>query len=447
MCIKAAFNYALKILFSRSTKKTVGTKSIKGAIICIALSLIPLVVVISVSDAMISGITERLINLSSGHLQVQYELYQGEKIDLETLDVYLSLVKNTKGVKDAYEMISATGLVASSKARCGATIRACKPEIFSTVDSYKKLFSASDGDLKDFASSNKNCALIGKGIAERLNLKSGDTLRLITTQKINGKITPHLTSFKVSAIISCGYQELDSLWVFIPLEYGAEILKPDTSLTTIMVETENPFGTQGELIQVQKRIERVIDFSASVYRWDELNQTQYENFSSTRMLLVVIMLLIVLVACINISSCIVMIAMDRRKEIAILKSVGTSKSTISLAFVFTGFLIGGAGILIGIPCGILISLNVNRIIWLIEQTVNLFAKIGYFIPNGNLNSFYEIHIMNSAYYLETIPIHIPFFQILFYIISTLILSLITSLIPAIKAGREKVIETFRKAGS
>ena len=55
--------------------------------------------------------------------------------------------------------------------------------------------------------------------------------------------------------------------------------------------------------------------------------------------------------------------------------------------------------------------------------------------------------MDEAYYLESIPVHIPFIQILFYIVATLVLSLLTSLIPAIKAGKEKTIDTFRKAGA
>ena len=60
--------------------------------------------------------------------------------------------------------------------------------------------------------------------------------------------------------------------------------------------------------------------------------------------------------------------------------------------------------------------------------------------------FYSIHSMDEAYYLETIPVHIPWLQIIIYIIAALVLSLAASLIPAIKAGKENPVETFRKAG-
>lgn len=445
MSIKPSFLFASKIVFAKGSKKTVGSKSIIGAVICIALSLIPLVVVVSVSDGMIEGITKRLINLSSSHIFVECNLYDEESIDKNELDELQKKVSEVKEVKNSYELISSSGLAASSKGRSGATIRAVEPSVFKTNESYKELFSATIGNIDDFCSSKKRTALIGKEVAEKLDVTSGDTIRLITTQKINGKIIPKMTAFTVSAVISCGYQELDSLWVFIPIDEGVKILKPGNSTASIMVETENPFDIRS-LGFVQQKIEKAVNYEASVYRWDEMNKSQYENFISTKMLLVFIMMLIVLVASVNISSCLVMLSMERSKEIAILKSFGTKNSVISLSFIMTGMIISLSGICIGISLGILISVNINLIINFFEKIVNIFAQAAYFITNGNLHSFYSIHLMDEAYYLETIPVHIPWIQIIIYIIVALVLSLAASLIPAIKAGKENPVETFRKVG-
>ena len=308
MSIKPSFLFASKIVFAKGSKKTVGSKSIIGAVICIALSLIPLVVVVSVSDGMIEGITKRLINLSSSHIFVECNLYDEESIDKNELDELQKKVSEVKEVKNSYELISSSGLAASSKGRSGATIRAVEPSVFKTNESYKELFSATIGNIDDFCSSKKRTALIGKEVAEKLDVTSGDTIRLITTQKINGKIIPKMTAFTVSAVISCGYQELDSLWVFIPIDEGVKILKPGNSTASIMVETENPFDIRS-LGFVQQKIEKAVNYEASVYRWDEMNKSQYENFISTKMLLVFIMMLIVLVASVNISSCLVMLSM------------------------------------------------------------------------------------------------------------------------------------------
>ncbi|MBR5932976.1 MAG: ABC transporter permease [Treponema sp.] len=443
MGFKTSALIASRMLLPRVSKKTAGTRSIIGAIVCIALSLIPLVTVLSVTDGMIEGIMERLINLSSSHIQAQFTYYSDEMIEKPVLDLYKKEFSETEGIKDAYELITATALVSSSKGRSGSVIRAIEKDVFVNLDSYKNLFKCVDGSIEDFVQSDSKCALIGKETAQRLSLSPGDTIRLITTQTVNGKIFPKMTPFKVSGIISSGYQELDSLWVFIPIEEGMKILKPENSTISIMMETYNPFDN---LRNIQRRIDDILLYSGITSTWIELNSTQYENFVSTKMLLLFIMLLIVLVASVNISSCLVMLSMERRNEVAILKSVGTKKSDISKAFILTGLGIGSAGILIGIPLGILISVNINPLIHFVEKIVNFFAEIFYLIKNGNLQSFYTVHLMDEAYYLDKIPVEIPGKQIIIYIIATLVLSLLASLMPALKASGEKPIETFRKAG-
>lgn len=443
MSIKSSALLASRMLLPKVNRKSVGTKSIVGAVICIALSLIPLVTVLSVTDGMIEGITERLINLSSSHIQAQFSYFGDETIDKDFMDFGCESVKKLPEVKEAYELISSSGFVSSKSGRCGALIRAVERDTFEKVGSYKNLFSCVEGSTDNFVNSDKKCALIGKEIASQLKLSQGDTIRLVTTQKLNGKIFPKITAFKVSGIISCGYQELDSLWVFIPIEEGIKILHPENATVSIMIETSDPFKN---IKNVQQKVDEQLLYSAMTYTWDELNQGQYENFSSTKMLLLFIMILIVLVASVNISSCLVMLSMERQKEIAILKSVGVKNSDIRKSFILTGLGIGAAGVIIGIPLGILISFNINSLIQLVEKIINAFAQLFYLIKNGNLRSFYTIHLMDEAYYLEKIPVEIPGKQIIMYILMTLVLSLLTSLAPAAKAAKEKPIETFRKAG-
>lgn len=441
MNLKASVLYALRIIFPRGSKKTVGSKSIVGAIVCIALSLIPLVVVLSAAEGITGGITERIINLSSSHIQVVYDFSYEEKIDIDLMKIASERISEIDGVKHAETVITSNALASSSKARSGAMIRAVEPESILNNPDFLRLISTLDGDISDFGKT-KN-ALVGKGIADNLNLKAGDTLRLITTQKQGNKIFPKFNSFKIAAVISSGYQELDALWVYIPLKEGLSILKPEVSECTILVSTTKPLD---KLYSIQNKIDEAVMYEASTYRWDEVNKSQMENFTSTKMLLEFIMILIVLIACVNISSCLVMITIERRKEIAILKSVGTDRNTIVFSFVTAGFIIGLSGILIGIPSGILISLNVNSLLNILEKTVNFFAQILYFIQNGNVSGFNFIHLMDEAYYLEKIPVQIPGKEIILYILITLVLSVLASLVPALKAGKEKTMETFRKAG-
>ncbi|MBQ1181905.1 MAG: ABC transporter permease, partial [Treponema sp.] len=181
-----------------------------------------------------------------------------------------------------------------------------------------------------------------------------------------------------------------------------------------------------------------------VYRWNELNVAQFQNFSSTKMMLILIMILIVLVASINIASAIVMLVMERKKEIAILKSIGASSSGIALSFILAGVFCGLTGVVIGLPIGLICSVNVNEIIFFIEKIVNFCSKILYIIKGNNIESFVATNLMDPAYYLTHIPITIPVQELLLIVISVLFLSFLVSLIPSIKAGKEKPLDIFRK---
>lgn len=441
MKLKASFLYASRILFPKSSRPGIATKSLIGSVICIAISLIPLVAVLTVSNGMIDGITQRLISLSSSHIEAL-----SSKADYQTMISDTEAVKAVPGVIDAYPMITSNGLVSFGKKRTGVAVRAVSPSVFLSNHNYTELFECTEGNIQDFYSDDGKHCLIGKGISERLGVKTGDKIRFITMESGaagNGfSMVPRLHSFTVAAVISSGYQELDSLWLFIPLETGKEILK-NSHLMQIMIETKDAFSP--ELEAIQNRIRRSAGKNFRVYRWDELNRTQYENFSSTKILLIFIMLLIVLVASVNISSSLVMLVMERRNEIAILKSLGAGSEGIEGAFMITGLGTGLLGVIAGLPAGLLVSVNINQIISFFEKLLNFFASLLYFLMKGDINNFTEIHLLDEAYYLQVIPVHIPFGELFLIVFSTLLLSLVVSILPSRRAGRQKPLEILRNS--
>ncbi|MDR2897852.1 MAG: FtsX-like permease family protein, partial [Spirochaetaceae bacterium] len=266
------------------------------------------------------------------------------------------------------------------------------------------------------------------------------TIRLITVRERNGAITPNVSSFTVTGIISSGYQELDALWVYIPLETGFATLASASSRSFIGIQTQDPFG---EITRLKPLVHMKLPSSFAVYTWFELNQGQYKNFETTKMLLLFIMFLIVLVASVNISSALVMLVMERRKEIGILKSIGASPSGISFAFLFAGFLTGLGGVLCGIPLGIWCALNVNGILYYFEKLINFFSYLLYTITNTD-SQFIPVRLLDPAYYLETIPVELPFFELFCICAGTLVLSVAVSILPAIRAGKEKPLNALRK---
>ena len=100
--------------------------------------------------------------------------------------------------------------------------------------------------------------------------------------------------------------------------------------------------------------------------------------------------------------------------------------------------------MIGIPIGLLISVNINEIIGAIESFVNFFEKLSLAFSFGDSHEITKFHLLDPAYYLQDIPIEIPIKEIAAVILCTLLLSALVSLIPSVKAGKEKPIDTLRK---
>ena len=377
-----------------------------------------------------------MISFSSSHV----EAISFDK-DASALKDAAQKVQGLQGVAAAYPMIESSALAVSKSKRCGISIRALPPEIFESLPSYKEMFEADDGDIKKFLS-EKNTVMIGKGVAEKLGVSAGDKIRVVTIKKgASGKITPGVHFYTVSAVVSCGYRELDALWLFMPFDEGARITRGSEASLAVMCELQNPFSPQ--IASVQKDMETALGKNFKVYRWDQLNRSQYENFSSTKILLLFIQLLIVLVASVNISSALTMLALERRREIAILKSLGASPKGVSLSFLLTGFACGAAGLLLGIPAGLLVSVNINALVHGAEKAINFLGRGLYFLLNNDIMGFSQIHLLDEDYYLKVFPVDIPFGDLFLIGAATLLLSLAVSVFPAIKAGKNRPLDTLR----
>lgn len=443
MTISSSFFFASKLIFPKSLKNSTARKSVIGAIICIALSIIPLVIVMSVSDGMVQGMTERIIELSTSHLKVF--IRNNSKITNSIAD-YKDFSKkfyNVSGVKAVYPEMSFSCLASGNSYRTGALVRGVDCNIFTENKSFATLFNINQGSLENF-SSNKNNVVIGTQIATLLNLKIGDNIHLISTRKVNNNmIVPKVSVFKVCAIVSSGYQELDSLWIFMPIEKVIQCCQKQSIDYAYLIQTEDAFSS--DLLRIKRDCSKIAKSNGFIYRWNELNVSQFQNFSSTKLMLFLVMILILLIASINISSAIIMLVMERRKEIAILKSIGGSPKGISLSFIIAGLFCGLSGFIIGLPFGLICSININKIIYFLELCVNFFGKLSYCIQGHDISSYISTHLMDPAFYLTEIPVMISIEKILFIFIIVLVLSFLVSIIPSLKAGKEKPLDIFRKA--
>ena len=420
MKINAAFFIALRYLWSRARE---GVRYLKGAAAGIAVSLIPIIITLIVADGMIRGITDRYIELGTGHLQV-YDL-----INSADTEPTVKKIKEIEGIKGVWPEQRGMGVIAGRSGKTGVTVRSIESSFWDDP-SNADLLKVIEGVNKPVTDRE---IVLGETLAQTIGVSAGDTVRLMTLRILDtGRMTPRTVSFTVSGILSCGYNELDALWCITSWEGGQRLLSAEQSSTSYIIKIDDPYNKADSFVW---RLYQELESGYSVYTWKDLLRSQYSSYETTRQLLLFIMALIVIVAAVNVSSATSMLVLERQKDIAVLKVSGSSVKGVTSIFLWGSFLTGSIGGIIGITLGLILGCNINFLIRSLEKLLSFFS--GLF--NGG-----DVKILDPGFYLETIPIIIDWNAVLMIWLFTILCSVIASWIPARRAGKLKPMELLRK---
>jgi lipoprotein-releasing system permease protein len=408
-------------------------RRIRGAVLSVSLSLIPLIVVMEVSDGMIQGITARYLELGTYHLQA----IAGRDAEVRDEDI-LPLVRELPGVNLALRERQGVALAYSKRGRGGVTLRAVPPDLWESDPGLRTYMEIRSGA---FDLSTEDSAVVGAEIASRLHVQVGDEIKILTTRSFAGQgLMPRVSSFTVRGIVSTGYQEMDKLWIYIPIERGDRIMSRETSRRLIGIKVQRPFEPLGGL---SSKLRGVLPQGFRIFTWNDLEYAQYVSFRTTRYLLIFIMALIICVAAVNIFSSLVMIQIEKREEIAILKSLGMSGGEISAIFIILGFLVGCVGAFLGVAAGLALSVSINEVIAGVETLMNgsrdLVRRL-FLLPAAGEN----IRIFNPDFYLEHIPVTIKLGELALAAGFSLLVALFAAWLPSRSAGKIRPLEVMRK---
>ncbi|MFA6506019.1 MAG: FtsX-like permease family protein [Treponemataceae bacterium] len=424
---RVVFFISLRYLLGRGKE---GGRYLRGAAFGIAISLVPIIVTLVVADGMIRGITERYLELGSYHIQASDRRVGGEPA------TELSAVVACPGVRGAWPERQGLGILVGSSGKSGANIRAVTSDFLRDRGTARFLKAVSG--TADF-SSDKD-ALLGEELARKIGAGVGDTVRLMTARTtLEGRTIPRVSAFTVRGIVSSGYRELDALWLFVPYEAGKKALSPEASRAFIGIKLDDPYkGVE----TVSAALNGVLPRGFATYTWYELQRSQYQSYESTRQLLLFIMALVVVVAAVNVASATSMLAVERRRDIAILKGYGADPRDTTRIFLFCSFLTGALGSFLGLAAGLLAALNVNALIHGVEFLLGILARTGSFFSGSAAGA--APRLLDPAYYLETIPVSVDWNALLLIAVGTTVCSVLAAWAPAHRAGKTRPLEILRK---
>jgi lipoprotein-releasing system permease protein len=426
-------------------------RRIRGGVIGVGLSLVPLVVVLEVANGMIAGITERFLETGSSHVRA---IARFEPTPEETAGAVATL-SAMPGVRLATPERQGVGLAAVGESRTGVTIRAVDPDLWSADSGLRTYLDFSDGSwmLDD------DSILLGEHVARALSVQVGGSIRLLTARPLSsGRFVPRSTTLTVRGVFSTGYSDLDRLWVLIPYERGLRVIPDETAQTVIAMKVEDPRAFPNPLFgrpdgewgreEASAMLEEARSALGGDWRlstWFESERAKYMSFKTTKDLLVLIMVLIVIVAAVNISSSLVMLVLEKQEEIAILKSLGASPRGIMRSFMFAGFGLGVLGTVAGCGAGLLLAVNINAVLggleWLINALIAVAGLVAMPFTNTQLPT---VELLSGEYYLEVIPITLHFGELFLIALLTVMLATAAAFFPARRAAQIRPLEVLRK---
>ncbi len=430
-----------------------------GAILGIGISLVPLVLVLIVSDGMIEGITARYMETKTYHIQVSAP----DRISRVEAAAGLTAIAALPGIESAYLEKNGGGIAVSAAATSAVMIRAVDPGFFASQGTARYLRLLEGKAIPE----GRREIVLGSSLALALKVRIGDSLTLVTPVQENEEgsdkdpahsgnsapgdrlsgYTPRLSFFKVVGIVNAGYRDLDAIWAFVRPEAGERLLDYSSVYSFFGIKVKEPYansiGSQKTAIGDALLPLYPEWFSPYLVRsWPEIERALYRSFGTTKSMLLFIMGIALVVAALNLGSSLSTFVIEHSMDIAVLRGMGASDSLLRRVFVGAGFITGSIGTLLGLLLGLLISWNVNALIAGVEWLANLADSFVAFL--GGQPSI-PLKLLDPGYYLETIPVSINFLQIALIAALSLALSLVASLIPARKASRVSVQELIRKS--
>lgn len=404
-------------------------KALAGAVLSVALSLVPLITVMQVADGMIQGISSRYVELGTYHAQAfSYASsdYEGAR------DAALA----SPGITGAWIETQSVGVVFANGKKEGAAVRGVEPGFLSdpSTAAFLRLEAGQVSLARPYD------ALIGAAMAEKLGVGPGDSINLISLRKNqSGNMTPRVTILSVQGVVSAGYRDIDAQWILMRQDTAARVLPKENTRSFVGIKSDDPFGQPDA---ARKAVEGRLPAGFSVYAWRDIERNLFESLASTRTMLLLIMAVTVAVAAVNVSSALTTLVLERSQEIAVMKSLGAAPSDLASIFSLGGAAIGGLGAVLGSAGGLLVSLRINDILGFIEVVTNR-ARLWAATFSGGATPL-RFKILDPAYYLETIPVHVPFSEILAVVIATVALSYVAALGPARRAAALSPLDGFRR---
>ena len=258
--------------------------------------------------------------------------------------------------------------------------------------------------------------LVGHEMARQLGVSVGDPIKVISPLALIpgvGGLVPKFKRFVIVGVFDSGMPEYDSALVYMALADAQRFFTLGEQVTGVEVRVRDVYRAQA----VARELEARLGFPYTARDWTEINRNLFAALALEKTVYFIVLLLIVLVAAFNIVATLIMVVMEKRKDIAVLKSMGAPGRAISRIFIYKGLVIGVIGTLLG----------------------TLFGWLGCWL----LDRYEFIELPKDVFYVSTLPVKIYLDNRLAVCVASVLICLVATIYPARQAARLAPVEVIR----
>jgi lipoprotein-releasing system permease protein len=278
-------------------------------------------------------------------------------------------------------------------------------------------------DLKKAQAGDAPGIILGVELSRHLAVTVNDHLQVVSPL---GTLTPmgmmpKAKRFQVVGLFQSGMYEYDNTLAYVSIDSAQKFFTMGNRVTGLELKSDNLYKVK----DIAKEIRQRLGFPFYTRDWMEMNRNLFSALRLEKIAMFIILVLIVLVAAFNIISTLIMVVMEKNKDIAILKSMGAPSRGILKIFVIEGLVIGVVGTALGTILGLLAAFNLEKITDFVEHL------FGFKI------------LSSEVYYIDKLPSQVNPLDVVLIVSTAILISLLATIYPSWRASKLDPAEALR----
>jgi lipoprotein-releasing system permease protein len=378
----------------------------------VAIGVAALIIVLTVMNGFEEEVRSRIIGFDS-HVRVRR--YHNDPI--EEYRAYLDTIQTIPHVTGASPYIMDKGLIRHGQRSTFVFMKGTDQELVTQVSDLEKNIVQGDLELGKAVAKDSTILpgiVLGRWVADELMADVGDKVILISAKGVRSVFQqPEVKQFVVTGLFETGFFEFDNTFLYVSLESAQELLRMGDRVIGIEVSLDDMYKAK----EVADVIDEKIGFPQFSMTWFELKRNLFSWMELEKWAMFIILCLIILVAAFNIISTLIMVVMEKTREIGILKAMGATSKSVLRIFIYEGIVVGVIGTVLG-------------------------CVIGYALCALQIRYDF-ISIPGDVYFINSLPMKMQTLDFVWISGAALIICLVASLYPAKRASRLVPVDAIR----